>query len=738
MEFKNWLQLINESESRAEKDDKAEKAAKKVAKDIEYDEGHKGKDDDKAERAGKKVKKDMEYDMKKKKSLKDWFDHIDANYLKEGTVAPGQKPLPVLDPQNKTTGAGFVTSNDPAVQNMIKNLDPKDVQIVQTTSSQTGNTANTGNTVTAKPGTSQMSEEQVDEKWAGDAKIEKTGQYAGKSAAELKSMLAKLKKSGPHHKDSKEAKRMRQINFALRAKGGWKKGEGAAMKEESKLDEKAVSQQQQKFMGMVHAIQKGEKIKGASKELKAAAKGMTKKAAHDYAATKHKGLPKKIKEADIPPQQGIDVDGAGLGAGRSKTTLEAKKTGKAMKKAKINESMHKHNAAKLLGKAHALAKEGYNCKFEDMEEARMYHEGYKEGLDECYGQLMPVAGLVKENPMPAATVPGMASQAMPATMEDDMAMEDDMDEGNAFTAALAKTPKGGHFSLGGKTFTDRSNYDSKMDETDMSVFESWDKELNNLLTEYNSINSPVVEAEEETVEEAVEDTDEAAILIKHAGLGKDHGHEGHHMGHDIGDLLAKLSHVENHGQDYEQETSGQDVEENLMGHMNTEESMCNECGMMESGCGCEKMDEMQTQDQKLYTVAEDNPPDDGSHNAMNATLGNAAQNMVASKTGGATHEDLEEGKKCPACGKSPCECDDEEETDESKKLDEWANQAGSGPGKGTDAQFTQDIEFMTKVISGGLNKPKRDQTTLPHTSTKPSLADDSMLHILKRFDATSK
>ena len=138
MNFKDWLTIVNEAESTAEKDDKAEKAAKKVAKDIEYDEGHKGKDDDKAERAGKKVKKDMEYDMKKKKSLKDWFDHIDANYLKEGSIAPGQKPLPVLNPQNKTAGAGFVTSSNPAVQNMIKNLDPKDVQIVQTTGS-TGN-----------------------------------------------------------------------------------------------------------------------------------------------------------------------------------------------------------------------------------------------------------------------------------------------------------------------------------------------------------------------------------------------------------------------------------------------------------------------------------------------------------------------------------------------------------------------------------------------------------------------
>jgi hypothetical protein len=56
-------------ESTSEKDAKAEKAGKKVAKDIEYDEGHKGKDDNKAEKAGKKVTKDIEYDDKKDKKV---------------------------------------------------------------------------------------------------------------------------------------------------------------------------------------------------------------------------------------------------------------------------------------------------------------------------------------------------------------------------------------------------------------------------------------------------------------------------------------------------------------------------------------------------------------------------------------------------------------------------------------------------------------------------------------------
>ena len=61
------------------------------------------------------------------------------------------------------------------------------------------------------------------------------------------------------------------------------------------IAEKAVSKQQQKFMGMAHAMQKGEKIKGASKELKKVARTMKPKDTEDFAKTKHKGLPDKVK-----------------------------------------------------------------------------------------------------------------------------------------------------------------------------------------------------------------------------------------------------------------------------------------------------------------------------------------------------------------------------------------------------------------------------------------------------------
>jgi hypothetical protein len=52
----------------------------------------------------------------------------------------------------------------------------------------------------------------------------------------------------------------------------------------------AVSKAQQKFMGMVHAVQKGD-MEAPSKEIEKAADSMKKKDAKDFASTKHKGLP---------------------------------------------------------------------------------------------------------------------------------------------------------------------------------------------------------------------------------------------------------------------------------------------------------------------------------------------------------------------------------------------------------------------------------------------------------------
>ncbi len=78
---------------------------------------------------------------------------------------------------------------------------------------------------------------------------------------------------------------------------------------------------------------------------------------------------------------------------------------------------------------------------------------------------------------------------------------------------------------------------------------------------------------------------------------------------------------------------------------------------------------------------------------------------------------LEEGSgdepKHPEHDKKDDKDQDDAEDDDAENLKEWANNAG--PGKTvSDNTFEQDIDFMTKVIAGGLNKPKSTgQTTIP-------------------------
>jgi hypothetical protein len=101
-----------EEESTDKEDTKAERAGKKVTKDIEYDEHHKGKDDNKAERAGKKVTKDIEYDDKKDKEEK----------VDETTVAGSVAPVQNAAPKGKggmQFGKGVYESFNNSVEKMI-------------------------------------------------------------------------------------------------------------------------------------------------------------------------------------------------------------------------------------------------------------------------------------------------------------------------------------------------------------------------------------------------------------------------------------------------------------------------------------------------------------------------------------------------------------------------------------------------------------------------------------------
>ena len=433
---------------------------------------------------------------------------------------------------------------------------------------------------------------------------------------------------------------------------------------------------------------------------------------------------KKIKEEAKPDFPDIDNDG-----NKKETISQAAQDAK--KKKKVKEGMdHRLKAAYHEGKAHGLSKRAYNCTHDDMEEARQYHEGYKCGLDECYGQ-MPVQGLVvgENNP---SVVDNMASFG---------AHTPEVEEGNAFTAALAKTPAGGKFSLGGKTFTDRSALESRnpFDINEDVEMKNWDSELDSLLNE-NAIAEGVTissstgqQGSPDSVTVSASDADASAVLnmIKQLGLGGFGGGEQQSAGQpmtvgvdggegpeaeievvdDHDDMLSLIRKMTGQGPaqasgDYEDEEGGHEEH----GH----EEPCETCN--ESPCGCneeEVVDEEQSEDQMEYQVAEtEGGGDDAEEQEEMAS--DATRDAALAQSSAEQDPTVNEGGDGGEAGSDAIAADDAADTvdAEEEDLDEsYANSA--------DDTFESDIDFMTKVISGGLNKQKSTgQTTIPVVSTQ--------------------
>jgi hypothetical protein len=790
-----------------------------------------------------------------------------------------QKPIPVVGKQGdmQQTGAGFlnVTDNSPAAQALSNALGDlatqKKVQIVMPTqpgqqATAAGQPAQAGATGQAQPGQMQMKEKDEGKPGKNFAKIAKSAgaRYGSKEAGErvAGAVRAKLAKQGKLEEENldeiSKGKAMQALQYAASDPDD-ERGYTMQQKIGKKWPEMKKHAADAAYTSVYgrsdrDTFQDPDKLAARAKTSYRMNKGGTANK-QDLKAR----FRREVDEGDIAPTDGIDTKGAGLGAGRSMTTLEGKKgvnpfpkkddkastkapaKGKKpdfldldkdgnkkepMKKAaadkkklkedemmtsyfvilddnlidqiaqmdgavvdpdagtvsstnqntvrqlnafaqknpnrlkkssmvnsagvkpmaqrvggtssgpeynlkenkkKVKESMnHRISAARLEGESHGLRGHSHSGKrYDDLEEFKAYHEGYKKGLDECYGQ-----GVYETAPaMPAATVPGMAAQTMqeagmeaftrttfynPKTQGDvrmgnlndaikyknagwlspdtevsyyhprnhvEVAVlakdaphlaslfgtnEGEMDEGNAFTAALAKTPKGGKFAVGGKTFTDRTGYDAKVNEY---AFESLDQQLNALLNESEEVseglsvsiskgqqNSP----DSVTITAQDQEAEHLLAFVKNAGLGLfgDDNADTHSSamsvqpshgapdevgagGIDIGvvdghdgmmGLMQKLSGIQSGGaEDYADEEGD---EEQLYGNHETadkkdcgcdgdcecsdydqpsNEDTCNECGgMMEAGHSCgskEMVDEVESEDQMEFEVSEDNAPD---------------------------------------------------------------------------------------------------------------------------------
>jgi RNA polymerase subunit RPABC4/transcription elongation factor Spt4 len=109
---------------------------------------------------------------------------------------------------------------------------------------------------------------------------------------------------------------------------------------------------------------------------------------------------------------------------------------------------------------------------------------------------------------------------------------------------------------------------------------------------------------------------------------------------------------------------------------------------------------------------------------MAAAVSQSANDAAAAETEKETAMSEGHGHTCNECGTMMAEGDHEcmecGYMEESEQLDEWANQVNS---KTEEQEFTTEMDYMMKLISGGLNNQKVDQTTVPSARVKVEETD---------------
>lgn len=234
-------------------------------------------------------------------------------------------------------------------------------------------------------------------------------------------------------------------------------------------------------------------------------------------------------------------------------------------------------------------------------------------------------------------IPSSTSQSSVSEETSDKSVtEDDVEEGNAFTGALAKARSDGVQSgetmkVGGKTYPVKEN-------TDVTASDNGDNE-----EEQSEVSSDA------TRDAGIATAGSNFFSSENSSTMAEDEHQDMSSDSIIGDILAKLTQ--------------------LVGSEQGQSSMSAEPPVM---VDIEYADDEQSQD---YADEES--------------------------------QDEEHCDQCQSCGDAMYQNHQCMES-----LNEWAN---SPTGESADEQFQTDMDFMTKVISGGLNNQKQDQTTLPST-----------------------
>lgn len=461
---------------------------------------------------------------------------------------------------------------------------------------------------------------------------------------------------------------------------------------ESKLNEKAKSKAQQKFMGMVHAAQKGEKP--ASKEVADVAKGMKKKDAKDFASTKHKGLPEKVKkktdesvEQEVTEEQEVEESGLQAYLGNKKYGKEGMD---ALRKAG-REGAGKEKMAKLRAK---FDKKDAQMESWENQLSTLLTEGMtittstgNEGASDSVSisatdadaqtlmKMLQNSGLMRGQSSSMSTEPQGDDHASvtvePVSADEVMGTLQPADDNGDDAMGFLKRMLGarGEHSHVDSSDHEHGDYEKEVDEMHNQTASSGDAQM-----------SPVPEEEE---------MEEGNLFTGNLAKARAAGKKEADLDGD-GDMeKVKEDEVE----------EGNKFTGNL--------AKARAAGKKEADLDGDGDMEKVKEDEWQGTAETD----------MATAVSQEANDKEDAETEKETA--MSEGEDtCNECGmyESKCGCDHGQE----EKLDEWANSPND-----SDEKFLTDLTYMTKTLSGGLNNMKRDQTVLPSARVKTEVESRS-------------
>ena len=231
-------------------------------------------------------------------------------------------------------------------------------------------------------------------------------------------------------------------------------------------------------------------------------------------------------------------------------------------------------------------------------------------------------------------------------------------------------------------------------------FESWDRQLKQLLSEgMNVSSSSGQEGQPDSVSITATDADaqELLAIVRQAGLGVFGGGEEEPESSQGGfSLPQELDGEIGAGEEspvgievVDDADDMLDIIRKLSGQTSTSPDIEEVPSDEDVVVGDETYDVDGDADGEPDTATADEAPFDDEESAEEPTDADDSEEK----------EELVDEENCESCGQKTCECDEQVE----ESTEDLANSAHD--------TSTQDIDFMTKFISGGLNKQKADQTT---------------------------